>query len=238
MSSQQRLALHLGAAAIFLVITVVLLNGRSSRSGTLPDPKRHPRPAELPETLKPAAEAPASASSSRPRAPSVKPWPPKEVVLSQGGTAVGTAKAATPPQAPEAPKAQPVEAPGPTAEEIKELTAWKAKDVDTPEKAKEILLDPARSSAMKLIAIEKLKVVPAETLVPLLVDFLEADAPSGGAYTKPSAVKVLTTMSHPLADDALARLYACSTDDRVRLSIASFKGWPNPVPRTPESPIR
>lgn len=82
--------------------------------------------------------------------------------------------------------------------------------------------DPSQPSPLNLVAVENLKALPAEKAVPALVAFLEAPAPAGGAYTKPTAVRALVELNHPLAEAALAKLAKTSTDERVRLTIAAL----------------
>ncbi len=167
----------------------------------------------------PPAVPPAKAASKRPW----HPWPPKEIVI--GPPSVG-AKAPENKEAKDGPtleEKKPLEEPPkPTLADLKEVASWKAGDPETLKKAQGVLLEPKASSTLKLAAIEKVRTLPPEDAVPLLVRFLEAPAPQGGAYTKPTAVKVLVDFKHALADAALERL-ANASDDRVRLAILSFK---------------
>ncbi|MBI2899058.1 MAG: hypothetical protein HYY17_02670 [Planctomycetes bacterium] len=95
------------------------------------------------------------------------------------------------------------EPPAPSPQRIREVSSWPAGSEDTFNLIAALLANPAEPSTLKLIVIEKLRAYPAERVVPILSTFLSTPAPAGGAYTKPTAVKVL--FDHG-ATDALASL--------------------------------
>lgn len=111
------------------------------------------------------------------------------------------------------------EPPAPTPQRIREVSSWPEGSEDTLSQITVLLGDPSQPSALKLIAIEKLRAYPAERVVPILMAFLTTPSPAGGAYTKPSAVKVLFDLG---ATDSLASIAAGTTDSRVKLAIASL----------------
>lgn len=120
-----------------------------------------------------------------------------------------------------APAAAPVEPAAPTPAEVKKESLRAL----TPEEARAILLDPKKSSTLKLAVLEKLRGQPPEKVVLILVAVLQA--PAGGSAVKPSAVKLLADLKHPLAAAALADLSGSSTDERVRVTIASLRAKEN-----------
>ncbi len=115
-----------------------------------------------------------------------------------------------------------VEPPPPSRDELaKEST--RDGDEFSPEDAKAILLDETRGSAIKLVLIDKLRTQDPGAVIPILVAYLEAPGSSAGAYTKPTAVKVLTDLRDPRADEALGKLASTSSDERVRVAIAALR---------------
>ncbi|MBI2901235.1 MAG: hypothetical protein HYY17_13715 [Planctomycetes bacterium] len=157
-------------------------------------------------------------------------WPEKETKVEPpasepaaiGGGIVlpskGLAATATPESSSAAASEIP-EPPAPTPERIREVSSWAAGSEDTLGLITALLANPAEPSTLKLIGIEKLRAYPAERVVPILTTFLSTPAPAGGAYTKPTAVKVLFDLG---ATDTLAGLAASATDPRVKLAIASL----------------
>lgn len=200
----------LGASALVILLGAGVLVIALSFSRR-PDPPRAAFPKPSVVAVEPAPLLPEIA----PEAPKYvwQVWPPAETPIIQASPDK-EAKAAAPT------KNVIAEPAPPSIGELREVAAWTRGGPDTLRKARELLLDPARPSTLKLAAIEKLRGVAVEEAVPALLEFLESPAPGGGAYTKPSAVKVLLDFGHPLADDALRKLASTAADERVRLSIA------------------
>jgi hypothetical protein len=155
------------------------------------------------------------------------PWPPNPQVIgpSPGATGSGPGK----PESQESKKDQPAgpprpssEPPVPTAEELKRESARDGDELSA-EDARAVLLDERRSSALKLAVIDKLRTQAPQEAVPLLVAFLDAPAGASGAYTKPTAIRVLKDFQDPRAEEALLRLARSSPDERVRLTIAALE---------------
>lgn len=137
-----------------------------------------------------------------------KSWPPKEVVV--GPPAGWPHKTSA--REPQNPPASPSPA----------KDAFRKPGEYDPSPVRSQLLDPKLSSAAKLALVEKLKSRPAEESVPVLLAVLE-DAKSTDAVIKPTVVRALAELKHPLADEALSRLSYASEDETVRLTIASLR---------------
>ena len=110
----------------------------------------------------------------------------------------------------------------PSRDRIKEVSAWKVENSDDFKKATELLLDPKQASTLKLVAIDKLRAAPPADVVPVLEAFLAAPAPPGGAFTKPTAIKVLVDFDHPLADAALGRIAKATDDERIQIALSAL----------------
>lgn len=163
-------------------------------------PTKHPPASPMPDASpKPAAVVTAKLAQDR-----WHPWPPQPEVV--GVPRPGSPAAAAPPLEPAAP----------TPAEIKKESLRTL----TSDEARTILLDPKKSSTLKLSVMEKLRGQPPEKVVPVLVAFLQA--PASAPQLKPSAVKLLADLRHPSADAALADLSA-GPDERVRVTIATLR---------------
>lgn len=194
---------------------------------------RNPRPA-TPTTVhaaiakSPVLEPPGKPTSTTVRVsePTFHPWPPKpEVIGPPAGTGSPAAVASHPPDIAAKPQASLPSRPEPAAPSLAELKdeSLRTGDQVTAEAAREVLLDDKKSSALKLVVIDKLRTQDPEEAVPVLVAFLEHPATPAAAYTKPTAVKALADFRDPRADRALEKLAQSSTDERVRLTIAALQ---------------
>lgn len=153
--------------------------------------------------------------------PTFHPWPTKPEVIGPPADALS-------PAAPIRKNTRPASLPtvaepkAPTSDELKKESS-RTGDEMTAEAAKEVLLDDKKSSAVKLAVIDKLRGQDPAEVVPVLVAFLEAPASDAARYTKPTAVKVLSDLRDPRAEEALARLAQTSADERVRLTIMALQ---------------
>jgi len=180
------------------------------------------KPAPVPEVERQVAEPPTSTTTTTapgangsPAATPWTAWPPHEVVL---GPPAGWADKS--PQTLKKADAPPTVAAGPlTAGESSGIS--QSGDFDAAA-VRAQLLDAKKTTAQKLLLIEKLKVRPAAESIPVLAAFLEGEGGTASAAAKPSAVKVLSEMKNPQADLVLSRLSYASGDEQVRLTIAAL----------------
>ncbi len=187
---------------------------------------RSPAPAVPAPVAVQAPAAPAKPASKTVRFSDSQhhPWPPKpEVAGPPAGSGVPVTMPprdlAARPKTPPPPQPEP---PAPSAAALKE-ESLRTGDQITAEEAREVLLDDKKSSALKLAVIDKLRGQDPEEVISVLVAFLEHRSTPAAAYTKPTAVKVLSDLRDPRADEALQKLARSSPDERVRLTIAALQ---------------
>jgi hypothetical protein len=178
----------------------------------------------LPQTMHDSK--PAAGTLSSPGRVTVKltersfhPWPPKAQVVGRAEPASNQEASSSPLGAIATATAEPAP---PSAEELRK-ESLRTGDAFSPEDARVALLDPSVSSAIKLAMIDKLRTQPVDLAVPVLVAFLETPASAAGVYTKPTAIRALSTFKDPLSEEALSRLRRSSADERVRLTIDALQ---------------
>lgn len=175
-----------------------------------------PRPADLKGV---------SASS---RGASWHSWPAQEQVVGPPGGLIAAPSAPTASPEKKKEESRPAasrklaEPAAPTTQELK-TESLRTPETLSPSAARAVLMDPMKSSTLKLAVLEKLRSGAPEETVPVLVAFLGSPGGAATAYTKPTAVRLLADLKHPLADDALANLSQTSRDEGVRLTIAALR---------------